>query len=476
MYRDQPTAFQNAIIRDHIRCIGELALHLKCLDKNFNPLIATEQQACSDWPLNFPASQELEIYENTKGAVYYAKHSCLNDDFNHYSINCLRLWMNAVTKSQIGGWIIKHVVEEFGLADEGCGRYDSYIRGKEGGGRSKPAWAERIGKKYQWVALYRLASRLHDKVKRPKDTLKPKPVRTPLILMEERKLDPTLTRTALPEQDRNNCWWLKDGVNLAVTKDLDFSSWIALGDDLPPLEKLLQITKNSGQRWIPLTAFIEWSEYKSGLEYNTPYRDTWLDVNGYLVKKPHFNKALKFLAGRNYFGGWLPEAARWLHAFAGEYPWATAYNTEPDWYLGADERVQGAGFGLIHSSNEIVIEWEYDATLPVSIHMEVPTKKLFLPGDLFWNGMDGFDLANRQTVFFDPRFKYGGPAALLSDIDDLVLRLDKIGYRLLWTVLGEKRILGDYNNQTPGISYSQLAWLTKNGTIEVGSRHFFDKY
>ena len=79
-----------------------------------------------------------------------------------------------------------------------------------------------------------------------------------------------------------------------------------------------------------------------------------------------------------------------LNAFAGEYPWATVCNTEPDWYPGANEKVRGSALELIHASNEVVIGREYDATLSSGIYLEVPTKRLFSPGDLWWNGTDGF--------------------------------------------------------------------------------------
>lgn len=475
-YESAPTGFQNALVRDHIRCIGELARQLKCLDTRFDPLITSQRQQCSDWPLTLPTEEQLERWRSDNGAVRYIARSCLDDDFNHYSINCLTPWMHQMGKAAIGGWILKHVIEEFRLEDGRFDQYDEYTVTKGGGGRSKPAWAERIGKKYQWIALYRLASRLHDNVDREESLGEPKPVRTPLILIEERKLDPTLSRTIIPERKASECWWLRGSVDLAATKNLDFASWVAMKDDLPLLETLLQPIQHAGQRWIILTAFPRWSEYRPDRDYATPYRDTWMHLRGYLIPNSQFRKAIKALEGRNYFGGWLPEAGKWLYAFAGEYPRATACNTEPDWYLGANEKVRGSTLQLIHSSNEIVIEWEYDATLPSSIYLQVPTKKFFSPNDLWWNGADGFATADGNTVFFDPRLINGGPQALLGDVDDLSVRLDKIGCRLVWTLLGEKWILGDSARYTPRICYSQLAWLAEDGSVKVGRRFFFDDY
>jgi hypothetical protein len=325
--------------------------------------------------------------------------------------------------------------------------------------------------------LYRLASRLHDNVNREKrSSFDPDLRRTPLILEEERKLDPTLSHTVVAERKGSECWWLRGKVDLPATKDLDYATWVAKRDDLPSLESLLEPTTHSGQRWTVLTAFPKWSEYRPNMEYNTPYRDTWMHLRGFLVPKTRFSKSIVALDGRNYFNGWLPEGGKWLYAFAGEYPWATACNTEPDWYLGANPKVRDSNLILIHASNQMVIEWEYDATLPSSVYLQVPTKKFFGPRDLWWNGIDGFATPNGKTVFFDPQFRLGKPVALVADIDDLLVRLEKIGYRLVWTLLGEKWVLGGKDHDTPRTIYSQLAWLTDTGAVTVGERRFFEDY
>ena len=470
-YQTAPTGFQNAIIRDHIRSIGELARQLGCLDASFDPLTTSEQQK-SDWPLTFPKAAQVEKWNKGDGAVYYLAHSCLHDDFNHYSIGCLLEWMHKITKPKIGSWILKHIVKEFGIDCGACDNYDQHTAYVGGGGRRKPAWAERIGKKYQWIGLYRLASRLHDNVTREVSSWDPKPVRKPLILVEERKIDPTLSRTVFPNKKSAKSWWLRAGVDLAATSKMDHAAWIAKRDDIPLLETLLGTTNRDGQRWLVLTAFPRWNEYRSDREYNTPYRDALINLRSYLVPNQHFENTCKVLDGRNYFGEWLPHGAKWLYAFAGEYPWATACNTDPDWYLGAAEKVRNSSLELIHSSNEIVVEWEYDASLPESLYLEVPSKRFFAPGDLWWNGTDGFASCADKTVFFDPKVTTGGSTALLADIDDLLPRLKKIDYRLIWTMLGEKTILGDSPNKITPLCFSQMAVLNENGTVSVGNRLF----
>ena len=91
--------------------------------------------------------------------------SCLDDDFNHYSIGCLSRWYHAMPKPAIGRWIAKRILDDFSYRGSKCSGYDSAVTQETGGGRGKPTWAERIGKKYQWIAMYQLASRLYDSVR-----------------------------------------------------------------------------------------------------------------------------------------------------------------------------------------------------------------------------------------------------------------------------------------------------------------------
>jgi hypothetical protein len=356
------------------------------------------------------------------------------------------------------------------LGNGACDDYDKSTAYIGGGGRSKPAWAERIGKKYQWIALYRLASLLHDKITPKPDSFHPKPVRTPLILVEERKLDPTLSQTVCPEKGISKYWWLHGEVDLLATRALDFAAWVKYQDDLPQLPRLLETTTNGGQRWITLTAYPTWNDHKKDAGREIPYRDSWIQIRSYLVLKRDLKMTVAELENRNFFGKWLPEGGKWLYGFVGEYPWATAFNTDPDWYDGATDRVDDSKLRVLHTSNEVVVEWEYDASLPRSMYLEVPAKKFFAPHDLWWNGTDGFLNNSGRTVFFDPRIRHGGKA-LLADLDDLLERLDRIGCRLIWTMLGEKLIIND--NSLPSVTFSQLAVLNKDGTLDTRRRNFF---
>jgi len=61
----------------------------------------------------------------------------------------------------------------------------------------------------------------------------------------------------------------------------------------------------------------------------------------------------------------------------------------------------------------------------------------------YWNGVEGHFFDNQgNLIAFDPSIKTPGPGVLLIKRDVFLKFLDDNGYDLLWTILGEKNIIG----------------------------------
>ena len=471
-YRSEPKAFDNALLRDLIRCISEAASELNALPQNCDPLL-TMQPIDSEWPQVLPSDDQIEAW----GKLLRFRPNEFFSDFFKYSMNCLRPWVHAFPKKDMGAWILQRIARDFGYEGSGCERYDGYMLGKHGGGRAKPRWAERIGKKYQWIGMYHLASRLHDHIERNQDSWTPTPLQTPFILLEERKLDPTLP-CRIAGRDRNSdAWWMGDSANLQVGEQLSDEDWVNLDRDLPSLEKLLSVKEYGDQRWLLLVCYPAWDDRPEDVGLDEQYRQVWMHIESHLVAKDDFKYGYECIHRRNFFGQWMKQGASWLYGFAGEYPWATPFNIERDEYHST------GGFGhklpVIYTPawNELAVEWEYDASLDENFHMLVPARVFFSPSDLWWNGKDGYKIKNGKDVFRDISVLDAGPRTLIADLDDLLERLDRLGLRLIWTILGEKWILGGlHDNPTPTRIFSQIAGLNEDGSVQIGDRVFFDDY
>lgn len=474
VFRENPLQFDNALIRDHIRCISELAHALDALPEECESEL-TMQPLGSAWPLQILSDEDIKSWDSLPRLV----DSCLEDDFYIYAMGCLsRPWEHAIPKEDMGKWILHRVAHEFMYEGSGCENYDNYMLGTYGGGRGKKIWAERIGKKYQWVALYQLASRLHDHCDRRRNRWEPEPQRTPLILLEERKLDPTLPNSMIGEKRDTSAWWVGSSVNLQLGEHLFDDGWVDFREDLPSLEDMLAVRQQDGQQWLPLVSYSSWDNKGEDADWNEPYRNVSMSLKSYLISKNEIELVYDSLHRRNFFGRWMPKGATWPYGFAGEYPWATPFNTEPEeWHRQSDDLGDNSPFSCMPSWAELVMEWEYDASLPSYFHMSVPARAFFRHRDLWWDGRDGYRLMDGRTVFRDPGVTEAGPGTLLADSDDFLGRLDKLGLCILWTLVGQKRILGSsLSKPTPHRTFSQIARLDEDGAVAVGGRVFFDDY
>lgn len=439
-FRRNPEHFDNALIRDHIRCISELAEKISPLSDGIDSEL-TMGHVGSSWPLDMPSDEKIETW----GELLRFEPNEFMSDFFKYAMNCLRPWEDTISRVDMAKWMLGRIATVLGYENSGCENYDAYIISKYGGGRAKPTWTDRIGKKYQWIAMFQLASRLQDHVERKRDNWQPRPLRTPLILLEERKLDPTLPYETVGRERYSSAdsWWIKSAAYLDSNSILSHEEWVASQDGVPTLEDLLSVSHRDEQRWRILVSSPSWGRRDEEADWGTPYRHVRTHVQSYLVKQQEFAIAHECLRKRNFFGGWMPEGASWLYGFAGEYPWATPFNTEPDEWFSTGGGKYSLPASFLPCWNELVVEWEYDPTIPQNFNMTIPARIFFSLGDLWWDGRDGYRLVGGKTIFRDPSVTESGPSSLLADMNELQERLDKLGFRLIWTLLGEKLIPGD---------------------------------
>jgi len=85
----------------------------------------------------------------------------------------------------------------------------------------------------------------------------------------------------------------------------------------------------------------------------------------------------------------------------------------------------------------------YDCSVEKAIHISLPTKWLADYTGLQWNGVEAhfFD-NNGNLIVFDPSIEIPGPGALLINKDALSKFLSENGYDVLWTITGDKSVIG----------------------------------
>ena len=371
-------------------------------------------------------------------------------------------WREGLAEVDMGKWIAQRVARDFGFHGSDCVAYDDLMLEKYGVGRAKPVWAERIEKKYMWIALNQLGSRLHDHVEAERESWERVDGVTPsLILPRCRKLDPTIPVPGECATEQVAGWSVAKPADLETAGEIDFEEWLA-ARDVPTLKDVAR-SKDVGTRRVrPVTAYLSWYGVERGIEGQSLYRNLWANLQGFLVGVDEIQRAYRGLAGRDLLDIALPRSSRYTYGFAGEYPWGVSFAVDDE----EEEQslVQSPGGKLRVSAKpawaEIVSEWEYDVSrADITIH--VPAKQL-LDRQARWNGSGSFVGSDGEVIFDDPSFRGAGPPALLADERLLRewLEAGRQGLVLVW--FGQKlvhshdmRRLGHFLPRT----FSQVGYL-----------------
>ena len=465
-YTDDPSAFANGLIRDHIRAVCDLAEHLDVLPDGIDAEFASQPIEGQAWPLPLPSEDDV----NKWGELVQFWPDVFRSDFFKYSMWRMDRWEHGMSRADMAKWMLQAIALDLEFVGSGCERYDERMLQEHGGGRGKPVWAERIGKKYTWVAMQQLASRLHDNVVPKEGRWESERIRTPLALAEERQLDPSLLRSR--DLSKRHRFFRKP---LLVTGGADDQEWVALEEDIPRIGELVEIQFAHGQNWRPLVAYLS-SVGPRDYRRRAPYRQIWIHLYGYLVPSSDAVSIFERLSGRNFFGQWMPECSQVgsLEGFAAEYPWAALYNEMLDeWYQHPADVTPEI---LLPAWNPLSCEWEYDASLE-DVYASVPARIFFEGDDLWWDGSGGYKRSDGRTVFLDPSVGLAGPSTLLADTAHLCARLRQMDRCLIWTLLGEKGMIGGRSNKadcTPIRIFCQVAYMDADGASRESALVFFD--
>jgi hypothetical protein len=433
--------FQNAQIRDHGRCILELAEHHGCLPDG----VARRQYLPpyrSDWPLAIKSPAELGEFKGDSARAPRLYASCFDDDFFTYTLGRLGSYLEGkIDRQAAARWIFGHVVFDMEYLDNPeLARFDRHLWSKYGAGRGRMPWAERIGKKYQRIALARLAARLADHVKPKRDRWDPKPKRVPLSFDDGRDIDPSMLVRFSSQDDEVLSWWIPKSFAAEKTVTLRGKAWVESSDDLPDLSELVAPkTAPDGSRWTLLAAHPRWSDPRETRDTGT-YRVANVQILSHLVPEAGVESFWKWLSQATLDWREVSAGAEFSDGYAGEYPFATIFNVYEDDYFSHGtyaSETKGAS-RLIPTGNRLLCESD-DAYQEGHIAYRLPARAFFDHAKLSWNGTSGYsDAASGRTVLWDPSLTQSGPEALLAEEAFLEAFLQSSGYRLFWTVVGEK--------------------------------------
>lgn len=462
----ESTRFQNVIIRDYAKSIIELAVFDKVLSEVIQ-LDRVRPPYQSEWPLVVPTQEELEHFKNETQDYPKLYWSCLQDDFAQYTLLRLDKYKRAHSRDEMGRWILNHVVEDMSYGGQGLTSYDQYMMYKFGGGRGRPGWAERIGKKYQWIAFNRLAARLADHVSPERDRWDEAESVNSLILETARDIDPSILAPPTQSQKAYSSWWQPQRYDFEAFSGQSDKEWAAVSDDIPSSEQMLQpLIRDGNRQWQILEGHPRWSARTDDEDEWKPYRDMWMQIRGYLVKQKSAERMFQWLQTQHFMGRWMVQGAEYHSGFVGEYPWGVLFNKYP-------EEWQSPGRGYKYPDQIMSVcsylspEYSDDSFQAQNLRICAPSHIFFQQDQqLRWDGLGGYVNAEGRLQFFDPSLNELGHPALLVDREFLLEYLRENRFCLLWTVLGEKTIIsGLSGGEVPRLEFSRAHMLNHDGYL-----------
>jgi len=343
-------------------------------------------------------------------------------------------------------------VFDLGWTTERFGRFDRFAIGYHGRAASK---AERIGKKYQWIAYHEVLALLADHFQyyeRSREGEGGKAYDGPWQDYL-RDIDPSCTLKAAPGgtswEGHSPAWW--GAARYDNWGDPDGPrDWVMRWDDLPKVENLLSVAQPDGAlRWLNMKGYFNWQQQPPADRESTDVerRELWYLCTGYLVRAQDADAFMRWAEGVDFWDFRMPDPPKVSRIFLGEHTWSPASRYLQQPYFG-DEGWTQPNHDCPAKMRTVACEYfreasGFDCSVDESYTLQLPTSEVVAGLELRWSG-NGVDYLNAmgQLAAFDPTAHADGPTALLLREDLLRKYLGREELTICWAVQGEKRVLG----------------------------------
>jgi hypothetical protein len=306
---------------------------------------------------------------------------------------------------------------------------------------------ERIGKKYQWLAVYELAARMADNLAMLGDysggrntTGKYKgPWQISL-----RNVDPSLLVLETHYdgwQQWPRTWWIPISPVLHEISLEERLAWRSSPHDIINDPALIDVTDpKTGRRWLVLDGFAAWRQSGIVDGHSELQRSTWFRLNCIVVRKSDRSKLLKWLCSRRLTSSDdLPETELHGEHYLGEYPWHTSLSdlpdsTEPGSWRAPPVPVRAT---VVTYSCE---RGSYDHSIEKTVKVALPAPWMIHSLGLRLSNGRRLTYASKEgrVGFFDPSVCEPGPQAALVNRADFLSMLKREDLVALWIIAGEK--------------------------------------
>ena len=396
-------------------------------------------------------------------------------DFGRYIFQANVEDFSNVSISDAYYYAMDYIFSVLGYKDELFSKYDSRRGGAD---RFANKRTERIGKKYQWIAMYHVMSKIADntEVERWDGEVDYHGAWEPFM----RDFDPTLnlkiSTVCKPSLDFVQIQG--DFFDGDVTDEKQIELWTK--SNSPFFEKAsdkLLIKDQHGEEWLALTQYDHQNNEKyveddDGLHKSRGAQEIWTIAHAYFVSCKEFDRMHALLKNCNFMGHRFPEAGTVYQLYAGEYAWAPAARDLIEEWRECEQGDENYGVVMPATLN-FLWETEQDASQVDTVSLAVPCMSLVRKLGLLQKEYNGcfYDSAG-NLIAFDAR-SLGLGSSLWFRKNEMLRYIREAGYVLFWTCFGEKQFFtGGWGRQSSG-DWSGFYYLDKDGNI-TGNNRFFE--
>ena len=470
---------EDILIRDFAKCIVDYSETLSC-GITFKPE-SIEAPYSKEKKNVYVPTAEIEKYElsydqEEDKLIVTAQNNILHSmcteyssrgmygDFGRYVFqNAIDNWNDDI--EQISNYGIKMIFEEFGYDAKVFKGFDGRHSSWERHGNK----IERIGKKYEWIALYRIAAILDDN--HFGEELD-RSWKTP-TLYHLRRFDPTIMMnpdirdytTSLPA-------YRVPEYNMSAGTERE---WMMAWKKMPPINQYIEC-QNGDEEWICLQAYYTVSALSDDKAIYPVERELWSFIQAFLVDKEHRKDICDLIDKEGLDGRTGTENHEASYSYYREYYWSDSYKTQIE-AQGYTECEYNAGrrytlYKVQPSYLLYDISMYADASIDSSREMILPSPYLFNGLKLKFSVTDGVWLAEDGSVAcYDSCWVHGGKACLFFRKDLLLNYLRESGKCLVWPVLME-RMYKPAGTYWPRIQVGGYVWMGENGELHYKFRSY----
>jgi hypothetical protein len=361
--------------------------------------------------------------------------------------------------------------EEFGLFDAGTAYSD---RGRDAGK------SERLGKKYQWLGYHEYLARIADNYYYSGSGYYSgiQNYEGPFQGSRERDIDPSITIRKAINEPSETFKYVFDPDEYEIPPEKDHSTWLKDKNDLPDPRTLIQYIDNNGEEWLMLEGYFEWKENLPVDDpgFSEPQKRLWYQIRSYLVKRKDKDLFYNWAGKQDFMGRWMPESHDNYEYYLKESYWAPAYvlsKKENQNRVWINPGRQGKN-GTVKCSVVVTAEshlceiGNYDCSIDETINTMIPAQYIAEKMGLKFARKTGYlENSAGELVCFDPSLFDGGTHSLIMNKKKFQNFLDEYDLDIVWTLLGEKMIIGGRSSEYIGrMEISGTFHLNKNSQID----------